>query len=113
MKKNDLVYVDHILNSLGKIKRYISGLSKDEFLKDTKTQDAVIRKFEIVGEATKRISPDFKKKHDGIPWKDMAGMRDVLIHDYIDVDIWIVWKTVNEDLKQLENELMKIQNPTD
>lgn len=64
--------------------------------------------FEIIGEASKRISPDFKEQNRDIPWKDMAGMRDKLIHDYIDVDLWIVWKSIKQDLPLLRTEFKKL-----
>ncbi len=71
-------------------------------------QDAAIRQLEIVGEATKRISRDFKEKIPYLPWKDMAGMRDKLIHDYIDVDVWIVYHTAMQDVPQLLEEVTKL-----
>jgi uncharacterized protein with HEPN domain len=71
-------------------------------LEDLKTQDAVVRQLEIIGEATKKISLELKKKNPSIPWMDMAGMRDRLIHDYIDVDFEIVWQTVSEDIIKLK-----------
>ena len=79
------------------------------FLIDHKTQDAVVRQFEIIGEATKRISEDYRDKHSEIPWADMAGMRDVLIHDYIDVNLEIVWKTATEDIPEIKEAISKLQ----
>ncbi len=110
MIKEDGIYIEHIVNALKKISEYISGKDEASFLKDSLIQDAVIRQFEVIGEATKRISKDFREKHDSIPWKDMAGMRDVLIHDYIDVDIFMVWKTANEDTPVLIKQIQAIFN---
>ena len=103
--KDDSIYIDHILASIDRIINYISDLDLSTFLNDLKTQDAVVRQLEIIGEATKKISYEFRKDNSSIPWADMAGMRDRLIHDYIDVDFEIVWKTVTESITQLK-ELM-------
>jgi len=82
--KDDIIYIDHILNSISRILDYISGKDREEFEADLVTQDAVVRQLEIIGEATKRVSKELRSKHPDIPWSDMAGMRDVLTHDYID-----------------------------
>ncbi len=81
MKRDDSIYIDHILESLNKITEYTEGYTESSFLDSNKTQDAVIRQLEIIGEATKKISKEFKEKYCEIPWSDMAGMRDKLIHD--------------------------------
>jgi uncharacterized protein with HEPN domain len=96
--KDNTVYIDHILSSIARIQEYISGMDLSTFLQDNKTHDAVVRQFEVIGEATKQISPEFRIKHPEIPWSDMAGMRDDLIHDYIDVNFEIVWKTATENM---------------
>jgi uncharacterized protein with HEPN domain len=106
--KSDSIYIEHILNSINSIQEYISGLSLEIFLDDRKTQDAVVRQFEIIGEATKRISSDFQDNHPNIPWSQMAGMRDVLIHDYIDVNFEIVWKTAIENIPVVKEAILKL-----
>lgn len=73
-------------------------MSYDKFSEDIKTQDAVVRTLEIVGEATKRLSPALREQHPEMPWKDMAGVRDKLIHDYFGVNFDIVWQIVTEEL---------------
>ena len=110
MKKDDSIYVEHILVSLGKIESYTQNHNEDSFLKSDITQDAVIRQLEIIGEATKKISAEFKQKNSTIPWSDMAGMRDKLIHDYIDVDLWIVWTTVEKDVPELIQLIQKLSH---
>ncbi|RLC25113.1 MAG: hypothetical protein DRH21_04485 [Deltaproteobacteria bacterium] len=100
--KNDRIYIEHILNSIDRIISYIHQLDHDAFIADLIIQDAVVRQLEIIGEATKRVSDDFRSKYPDIPWSDMAGMRDVLIHDYIDVDLDIVWKTASESIPKLK-----------
>jgi uncharacterized protein with HEPN domain len=94
--KDDSIYIDHILNSINRIIDYISGKDREAFESDQLTQDAVVRQLEVIGEATKRVSNELSLKNPDIPWSDMAGMRDVLIHDYIDVDLGVVWKTASE-----------------
>ncbi|MBC8435930.1 MAG: DUF86 domain-containing protein [Bacteroidetes bacterium] len=106
--KDHRIYIDHILVSANRIQSFVSEMDYDQFASDFKTQDAVIRNFEIIGEATKRISLDFRNNYPEIPWSDMSGMRDRLIHDYLEVDIEIVWKTATEDLPPLVTKIKRI-----
>ncbi|HLG03271.1 MAG TPA: DUF86 domain-containing protein [Bacteroidia bacterium] len=108
--KNNTIYLDHILKAIAAIETYTFDVSEDYFLNNRMIQDAVVRQFEIIGEATKRLTAEFRTKHDNVSWADMAGMRDKLIHDYIDVDIWIVWKAVKEDIPELKGQLQKFFN---
>lgn len=95
--KDDRIYLEHIQNSVKKVLEYVEGMALDTFRSDSKTQDACVRQLEIVGEATKRLSMPLRDRFGNVPWKDMAGMRDRLIHQYIDVDLMIVWLTITED----------------
>jgi uncharacterized protein with HEPN domain len=106
--KDDRIYIEHILQSIEKIQSYISGKDQETFSNDSITQDAVVRQLEIIGEATKRISKELRNKNSEVPWEDMAGMRDVLIHDYIDVDLNIVWKTASQSIPGLKALLNKL-----
>ncbi len=106
--KDDEIYIDHILLSIKNILNYTKDISKEKFAKTTLIQDAVIRNFEIIGEATKKVSSDFKQINPEVPWKEMAGMRDKLIHDYIGVDIQVIWDTVEKDLPILLKLLKEI-----
>lgn len=108
MKRDDLVYVQHILNAISKINEYTAGISELEFAKSSMRQDAVIRQLEIIGEAVKNVSSRFRDKVQDVPWKDMAGMRDVLIHQYFGVDISSVWLTTKQDLPVVEKLLRKL-----
>lgn len=105
MIRDDRVYLSHIVDALHQISEYTADLDSDGFSSARIVQDAVIRQFEIVGEATKNISEGFRTMHPGIPWKDLAGFRDKLIHQYFGVDISLVWRSVVEDVPQLLGEL--------
>ena len=110
MEKDDLVFISHILESIDKIEKYVSGLTGHDFANNDLVQDGVIRNFEIIGEATKHLSKDFRQKHIDIPWKKIAGMRDILIHDYLGIDIFSVWDTIEKDLPELKSILQRIIN---
>lgn len=107
MKKDNKFYIQHILDAIKIIEGYLKNINYDDFLKDKLVQDGIIRELEIVGEAAKRLTEDFKNDYSKIPWKYVCGMRDKLIHDYFGVDLDEVWKTTTEDLKELKQELKK------
>jgi len=106
--KDDNVFLKHILESIVLIEQYIQDISKDDFLRLPVIQDAVIRRFEVIGEATKNISKATRLANSKIPWKIMAGMRDVLIHEYFGVDLDEVWDTCINDLPELKEKIQKI-----
>lgn len=108
MKKNPIIYLEHILDSINKIERYTANLSEDDFLKNTLVQDGVIRNLEIIGEATKKLDETIRLKYPEIEWKKIAGMRDKLIHDYIGVDLWAVWGVVEKILPSFSLQLQAI-----
>jgi uncharacterized protein with HEPN domain len=96
----DDLYLRHILDAIQKIERYSEG-GHDELIAESMRHDAVIRQLEIIGEATKRLSPQLLGQHPEVPWRQVAGMRDVLIHDYMGVDLERVWNVVQRDLPLL------------
>ena len=100
--KDDLTYIEHINECIDKIKRFTSQLTWEDFNSNEMVQDAVIRNIEIIGEAAKQISNKFREQYTDIPWKEITGMRDKLIHDYMGVDTEIVWNTVRTDIPILE-----------
>lgn len=105
--KDDIIFLEHILECSSKIIMFIGDMSESDFVNDEKTQSAVIRELEVIGEASKRISENYKNKHSEIPWKLMAGMRDVLIHDYEGVDVFTIWDTIQNDILVLIDKLQK------
>lgn len=95
-------YLADIVTAINDIEEFINGMSYEMFAADKKTVNAVIRCLEVIGEAAKHILAAFRKKHPEIPWNRMAGMRDVLIHDYMGVDLKTVWKVAQERLLELK-----------
>lgn len=111
MSKRDLkLYIKDILNAIDSIEKFVEGMKYEDFIKDDKTTSAVIRKFEIIGEASKNIPANFKKKHSDIPWKEMAGFRDKLIHFYFGIKYELVWETIKLKLPALKIRLAKIMS---
>lgn len=102
MKKEIRVYLEDILDSVQKIEEYTKGIDFAEFDSNTKHQDAVIRRLEIIGEAVKSLPADLKAQYPAIPWKQIAGMRDILIHEYAGVSLPRVWKVVTDHLQTLK-----------
>lgn len=110
MTKTPLLYIAHISDAIKSIQTQMKGITKEQFADSELMQGFVERKLEIIGEETKRIPDDFKKDHPNIPWKDMAGMRDILIHQYTEVDGDIVWKTIIQKIGPLKESIELILN---
>ena len=108
MEKDDTVYLQHVLDAINTVQEYLLGVDEEKFKATRLLQDGVIRQIEIVGEAVRHISKDMRKTYPEIPWQDIAGMRDKLIHDYFGVDIEKVWDTAREDLPVLKEQVVRI-----
>lgn len=106
--KSDKIYIHHIIDSMDQIIEYTDQIRPGQFKESRLIQDAVIRNFEIIGEAAKNISNLTREKYSQIPWKKMGGMRDKLIHNYMGVDLDAVWNTVEEIIPSMRKELEKV-----
>ncbi|MCD4789188.1 MAG: DUF86 domain-containing protein [Bacteroidales bacterium] len=109
MSKEPIEYLKHILDECEYISRVITAdTSKDKLLSDETLKRALVRSLEIIGEATKKIPVDIKVKWNSIRWKDMAGMRDILIHDYVGINYSIVWDVVKNKIPELTEQIKQV-----
>src|SRR5215212_10896881 len=108
MNRTYLDFLNDILDSATKARAFITGMDFAAFASDAKTVFAVVRALEIIGEAAKRIPDDIRAKALAIPWRSISGMRDKLIHDYVSVDVEIVWRTVVDDLPEFEKRIAEL-----
>ncbi len=109
MTRDMRLYIEDILDSIAKIEQYTKDINENEFLTDTQIQDSVLRRLEIIGEAVKSIPNDFRDKYPQIPWKNMAGLRDILIHEYFGVNVRRAWKMAKHDIFDLKQKLLKVK----
>jgi uncharacterized protein with HEPN domain len=108
MPRDYKVYADDILEAIGKIKRFTDGIDRETFSQDEKTFDAVIRNLEVIGEAIKKIPEDVRVRHPLVEWKKIAGVRDIVIHEYFGIDRDIVWDIIQQKLSPLEIQIRQI-----
>lgn len=113
MKRHDLAWLADILDSAVLVRNFVAGLAFETFEEDLKLQLAVIRLLEIVGEAAKNVSDEYKAGHPEIQWKKMAGMRDVLIHAYHEVDLDEVWRIVTRSIPELIEQMEPLVPPAE
>ncbi|MDO8563963.1 MAG: DUF86 domain-containing protein [Nanoarchaeota archaeon] len=104
----DKPYIQHILEAIKDIEESTKDISKEEFLDNKDIRDANIRRIEVIGEAVKNISKDFRENHKEILWSKISGTRDKIIHRYFEVDLDTVWMIIEEDISDLKKKLMKI-----
>jgi uncharacterized protein with HEPN domain len=109
MKKDPVIFIEHILECIELIERYLDGKRKNDFLESTQLQDAVIRRIEVIGEAVRNIPSDFRSNYPNIPWNEIAGMRDILIHKYFGIDLELTWEVAIRDIPALKERFLHIK----
>lgn len=110
MKKEPLVFLDHIIESIDLLEKYIEDTTEATFARSIQLQDSCIRRLEIIGEAVKNLPTDLKAKNPKLPWKKIAGMRDMLIHKYFGVDMELTWAVLTKELPILKKNILKLRN---
>lgn len=107
-KRKPIVYLHDILESIDLIESFISTIDEDSFYSNVEKQDAVLRRLEIIGEAVKQLPDRIRDSNSIIPWRQIAGMRDMIIHEYFGITLEMIWVVVTEDLPELKDEIQKI-----
>ena len=107
--KDHLVYADHILKSIIQIEKYIEGYDRETFSKDKMRYDAILRNLQTMAESTQRLPGEIKNSYPNVPWKDISGFRNVLVHDYLgDLDEDIIWSIITYELKPIKDAIKEI-----
>ncbi len=105
MYRDPGMLIDDIRDAIGRIERYVEGLSREELIADERTMDAVIRNLEVIGEAAKGLPEDVRRKYPGIEWRKVVGLRNILIHDYSGVSANVIWDIVSNSIPDLKRKL--------
>lgn len=106
--KDNKIYLEDIISSIKKIEKYINDISFEEFYDNEMIVDAVVRNLEIIGEAARYLEDDFKETNSHIPWRNMIGLRNIMIHEYFGIDLNIIWKIVTDDIPKTKPEILKL-----
>jgi uncharacterized protein with HEPN domain len=107
-KRDVLVYLDDILESAELIEFYVAKISEGDFCRSFEKQDAILHRLQIIGEAAKHIPNTFREKWNQVPWKDIAGIRDIIVHEYFGITLAMIWKTAIEDIPELKKQILAI-----
>lgn len=108
MKKDPGVFLKHILECIDLVEKYTKNVSKKQFMEDVRIQDAVVRRLEIIGEAARNLPDEFKSNYSDISWRKIMAARNILAHNYFGVDLKIIWKIVQNDIKPLKDQINKM-----
>ena len=109
MKRGLRLFIEDILESIKLIEKYIRNISKENLDNNQKLKDSIARRLEIIGEAVKNIPDYFREKYPEVPWKKIAGLRDIIIHTYFNIDLDITWDIIKKDLPDLKEKMLKIR----
>ena len=109
MSKEPIIFIEHIIENISDIENFSKDINKEDFLKNKEKQNAIIRSLEIVGEAIKNIPLNIKIKYKEVPWREIAGTRDIISHHYFGVDLELIWKIVKENLSSLKKQMQEIK----
>ncbi|MBC8315119.1 MAG: DUF86 domain-containing protein [Bacteroidales bacterium] len=110
MKRDFTIYLTDILESAELIEGYTKDISEDEFYQSSEKQDAVLHRIQIIGEAAKKVPEEYRKRWSDIPWKEISGMRDIIVHEYFGITMIMVWKVAVEDIPSIKLQIINILN---
>ncbi|MEO0071179.1 MAG: DUF86 domain-containing protein [candidate division WOR-3 bacterium] len=108
MPRDYKAFLEDIVEAATVARQFVAGMTKEQFAQDRKTRDAVVRNLEVIGEAVKKVSDEIKDKYPEVEWKKIAGLRDILIHDYFGIDTDIIWDVIQNKLPTLIKQLQQI-----